>query len=121
MVHGLDNAHAAIQGLLKPSMARIRRPDFERAQGRLRESGVVESHRATTSVAVGMSDRTDMRTDLAASYGEERLPRYTSYPTAPHFSPAIGADTYARFLVRSVAAAFDAHLDPAKQLHSRAV
>jgi oxygen-independent coproporphyrinogen-3 oxidase len=26
-----------------------------------------------------------------------------------------------RFLVRSVAAAFDAHLDPAKQLHSRAV
>ncbi len=39
-----------------------------------------------------------MRTDLAASYGEERLPRYTSYPTAPHFSPAIGADTYARWL-----------------------
>lgn len=26
-----------------------------------------------------------------------------------------------RFLVRSVAAAFDAHLDPGKQLHSRAV
>lgn len=39
-----------------------------------------------------------MRADLAASYGEERLPRYTSYPTAPHFSPAIGADTYARWL-----------------------
>ena len=39
-----------------------------------------------------------MRTDLAASYGEERLPRYTSYPTAPHFSPVIGADTYARWL-----------------------
>ncbi|SFQ12146.1 oxygen-independent coproporphyrinogen-3 oxidase [Bradyrhizobium sp. Ghvi] len=39
-----------------------------------------------------------MRTDLAASYGEERLPRYTSYPTAPHFSPAIGADSYARWL-----------------------
>lgn len=39
-----------------------------------------------------------MRTDLAASYGEERLPRYTSYPTAPHFSPAIGADIYARWL-----------------------
>ena len=31
-----------------------------------------------------------MRPDLAACYGEERLPRYTSYPTAPHFSPAIG-------------------------------
>ncbi|WP_409192113.1 oxygen-independent coproporphyrinogen III oxidase [Bradyrhizobium sp. RDM4] len=39
-----------------------------------------------------------MRIDLAASYGEERLPRYTSYPTAPHFSPAIGADTYAEWL-----------------------
>jgi len=39
-----------------------------------------------------------MRTDLAASYGEERLPRYTSYPTAPHFSPEIGADTYSRWL-----------------------
>ncbi|MBW7971308.1 oxygen-independent coproporphyrinogen III oxidase [Bradyrhizobium sp. BR 10289] len=39
-----------------------------------------------------------MRTDLAASYGEERLPRYTSYPTAPHFSKAVDADTYARWL-----------------------
>lgn len=39
-----------------------------------------------------------MRADLAASYGEERLPRYTSYPTAPHFSKAIGPDTYARWL-----------------------
>jgi oxygen-independent coproporphyrinogen-3 oxidase len=39
-----------------------------------------------------------MRTDLAASYGEERLPRYTSYPTAPHFSKAIGPDTYTRWL-----------------------
>ena len=39
-----------------------------------------------------------MRTDLAASYGEERLPRYTSYPTAPHFSPAVGPDTYAEWL-----------------------
>jgi oxygen-independent coproporphyrinogen-3 oxidase len=39
-----------------------------------------------------------MRADLAASYGEERLPRYTSYPTAPHFSSAVGAETYARWL-----------------------
>src|SRR3569832_2280250 len=39
-----------------------------------------------------------MRIDLATSYGEERLPRYTSYPTAPHFSPEIGADTYAGWL-----------------------
>ena len=46
-----------------------------------------------------------MRFDLAASYGEERLPRYTSYPTAPHFSPAIDADTYARWLSELPAAA----------------
>jgi len=46
-----------------------------------------------------------MRFDLAASYGEERLPRYTSYPTAPHFSPAIDADTYASWLSELPAAA----------------
>jgi oxygen-independent coproporphyrinogen III oxidase len=39
-----------------------------------------------------------MRPDLAACYGQERLPRYTSYPTAPHFSAAIGPDTYAQWL-----------------------
>ena len=39
-----------------------------------------------------------MRPDLAACYGQERLPRYTSYPTAPHFSTAIGSDTYAEWL-----------------------
>jgi len=39
-----------------------------------------------------------MRPDLAACYGEERLPRYTSYPTAPHFSPAVDGDTYAGWL-----------------------
>ena len=33
-----------------------------------------------------------MRPDLAACYGQERLPRYTSYPTAPHFSAAIGPE-----------------------------
>jgi oxygen-independent coproporphyrinogen-3 oxidase len=34
----------------------------------------------------------------AACYGQERLPRYTSYPTAPHFTPAIDAATYAAWL-----------------------
>ncbi|HXP97284.1 MAG TPA: oxygen-independent coproporphyrinogen III oxidase [Telmatospirillum sp.] len=38
-----------------------------------------------------------MRPDLAAKY-DLRVPRYTSYPTAPHFSPAIGSDSYARWL-----------------------
>lgn len=46
-----------------------------------------------------------MRADLAASYGEERLPRYTSYPTAPHFSTAVGPDTYARWLAELPAGA----------------
>jgi oxygen-independent coproporphyrinogen-3 oxidase len=39
-----------------------------------------------------------MRPDLAACYGQEKLPRYTSYPTAPHFSAAIGPDTYTEWL-----------------------
>src|SRR5215468_4740385 len=39
-----------------------------------------------------------MRTDLAACYGDERLPRYTSYPTAPHFSPAVGSEIYGKWL-----------------------
>ncbi|WP_207478156.1 oxygen-independent coproporphyrinogen III oxidase [Arenibaculum pallidiluteum] len=32
--------------------------------------------------------------DLIARYDGHRVPRYTSYPTAPHFSPGIGPDTY---------------------------
>ena len=39
-----------------------------------------------------------MRQDLAACYGQKRLPRYTSYPTAPHFSAAIDQDTYTEWL-----------------------
>ena len=39
-----------------------------------------------------------MRSDLAQSYGQDRLPRYTSYPTAPHFSPAIGEQNYRSWL-----------------------
>ncbi len=35
--------------------------------------------------------------DLAAKY-DLRLPRYTSYPTAPHFGPAVTAETYAGWL-----------------------
>jgi oxygen-independent coproporphyrinogen III oxidase len=39
-----------------------------------------------------------MKADLAVCYGQERLPRYTSYPTAPHFSDTIGQETYAQWL-----------------------
>ncbi len=35
---------------------------------------------------------------LDPRYSEERLPRYTSYPTAPHFSGDISAQTYRRWL-----------------------
>ena len=34
---------------------------------------------------------------LVARY-DGRVPRYTSYPTAPHFSPAVGPGVYARWL-----------------------
>ncbi|QUS41202.1 oxygen-independent coproporphyrinogen III oxidase [Tardiphaga alba] len=39
-----------------------------------------------------------MRADLAKAYGQDRLPRYTSYPTAPHFSPSISDATYRTWL-----------------------
>jgi oxygen-independent coproporphyrinogen-3 oxidase len=39
-----------------------------------------------------------MREDLRERYVEERLPRYTSYPTAPQFSDAIGHETYSERL-----------------------
>jgi len=35
---------------------------------------------------------------MLSKYSEERLPRYTSYPTAPNFSAEIGADTYRDWL-----------------------
>jgi len=41
---------------------------------------------------------TNMRPDLAACYGQERLPRYTSYPTAPHFTGSVDSTVYARWL-----------------------
>lgn len=39
-----------------------------------------------------------MKEKLRAQYGEERLPRYTSYPTAPQFSDTIGHEAYAEWL-----------------------
>ena len=39
-----------------------------------------------------------MSIDLKARYRDERLPRYTSYPTAPHFSPAVSASQYGAWL-----------------------
>ncbi len=45
---------------------------------------------------MGIIIRMDIRT-LLARYGGD-VPRYTSYPTAPHFGPAVDADTYASWL-----------------------
>jgi oxygen-independent coproporphyrinogen-3 oxidase len=45
-----------------------------------------------------MQMRSDLARSLAQSYGQDRLPRYTSYPTAPHFSPAIGEKEYRSWL-----------------------
>jgi oxygen-independent coproporphyrinogen-3 oxidase len=39
-----------------------------------------------------------MPSTILEKYGEARLPRYTSYPTAPRFSPAIEADAYGDWL-----------------------
>ncbi|MDO6966884.1 oxygen-independent coproporphyrinogen III oxidase [Rhizobium alvei] len=39
-----------------------------------------------------------MSKNMVATYGDARLPRYTSYPTAPQFSDAIGAMHYADWL-----------------------
>jgi oxygen-independent coproporphyrinogen III oxidase len=47
-----------------------------------------------------------MRRDLTAKY-DLRVPRYTSYPTAPHFHPGIGPDQYGKWL---------GQLDPATEL-----
>ena len=44
-----------------------------------------------------------MRPDLIARYADQRLPRYTSYPTAPHFGPAVGRDAYAEWLAATPA------------------
>src|ERR1043166_8013997 len=55
-----------------------------------------------------------MRPDLATCYGQERLPRYTSYPTAPHFSAAVGPATYAESLQ-----AFPAKASASLYLHVR--
>ncbi len=39
-----------------------------------------------------------MKADVQAKHFNERLPRYTSYPTAPHFSPAVSATQYDAWL-----------------------
>jgi oxygen-independent coproporphyrinogen-3 oxidase len=46
-------------------------------------------------------DERSMKPETFARYAQRNLPRYTSYPTAPHFSAAVDARTYEEWL-RSV-------------------
>ena len=39
-----------------------------------------------------------MKAEILARYADQPLPRYTSYPTAPHFGPAVGSGTYREWL-----------------------
>ena len=39
-----------------------------------------------------------MDPEILARYAERRVPRYTSYPTAPNFSPAVGESAYRSWL-----------------------
>lgn len=39
-----------------------------------------------------------MRADLVKWFENSRVPRYTSYPTAPHFGPSVTAETHAGWL-----------------------
>ena len=38
------------------------------------------------------------KTDVTLKYATRAVPRYTSYPTAPHFSADVGRETYAQWL-----------------------
>jgi len=57
----------------------------------------INAGRAPPSYADTMSDLVS-GTDLVSHYGSARVPRYTSYPTAPHFHDGVGADTAAAWL-----------------------
>ncbi len=52
---------------------------------------------ASAPVESSRRARTDA-TAIALRYGEERLPRYTSYPTAPRFSTDVGPGLYREWL-----------------------
>ena len=46
----------------------------------------------------GMGNETAITDHATAKYLSERIPRYTSYPTAPHFSAAVGPASYRAWL-----------------------
>jgi oxygen-independent coproporphyrinogen III oxidase len=50
-------------------------------------------------------DRDPFQMNTMLTLAERNVPRYTSYPTAPHFSAAVGAKTYAEWLAELAEAA----------------
>lgn len=40
----------------------------------------------------------DVKPEILARYADRPLPRYTSYPTAPHFGPDVGVEAYGDWL-----------------------
>ncbi len=54
--------------------------------------------RAASQISIGSMTRGAHITPFDPPALERAVPRYTSYPTQPHFSEAIGAEAYARWL-----------------------
>ena len=53
---------------------------------------------AILPVTSSASPTVGLNAGLLAKYDGLRVPRYTSYPTAPHFTPAVSADVYRGWL-----------------------
>src|SRR4051812_40568870 len=94
-----------------PPPARMSGAESERNAGRSapeidpRQSnttGLAGSSRHTVlrEVRLAETDSTEAATRLALKY-DRPVPRYTSYPTAPHFNTGIGATDLARWLAAS--------------------
>ena len=63
-------------------------------------------------------------TPVALALAERAVPRYTSYPTAPHFTPAVDGAGYANWLdalPQDATVSLYIHVDRGAARHSRAV
>src|ERR1700675_4388168 len=65
----------------------------------------IASQRRSQRSARPLQQRQIRSTPNALALAERTVPRYTSYPTAPHFTAAVGAETYADWLSALPAAA----------------
>src|ERR1043165_1405040 len=53
---------------------------------------------ARGAARTGEPPSNELMTSKACIFAEQAAPRYTSYPTAPHFTAAVGPETYAGWL-----------------------